>query len=105
MPAPATFASRPTREGGWCLSSSRPGAAACEIPLDAVDGLLYAACDDGASEAELAALVRVRLPDTGVADTDLRGRLSSFVDRGLMVATGERYLSLALPASARDVPA
>lgn len=85
--------------GQLALVDTRPGAVARDTVLDAVDSLVYAACDDGAAEHEIAALLRTRRPDLAVADDDLRSRLSSLVDRRAMVVAGDRYLSLALPAA------
>ena len=91
------------RTGGLLsLVDSRPGAVAVEIVLDDLDGALYAACDDGATLGELCALARTRLPAANLADDDLHRRLSSLVDRGLMAAAGDHYLSLALPGP--DLP-
>lgn len=64
------------------------------VDLDDLDELLYTACDDIATIDQLEALARERLPERV---PDVGDRLASFVERRLMVRSGSRFLSLALP--------
>jgi hypothetical protein len=83
------------------LKDTRPGAAPSVAALDAVESWLYDACDGIADCRELSHLMPVDLRGRGGRPGDLAARLTSLVDRRLMINTGTRYLSLALPPRGR----
>ena len=94
------------RSGGkLVLVDSRHGAEARRYVLDDVDCLLYEACDDICRRDALVRLVGERFPSATPCADEVSRRLVSFVERRLMVAAGERYLSLAVPqGAARAAP-
>ena len=80
------------REAGrLVLADTRPGAAPRTVTLDALETRLYEACDGIAGLGELTAAD----PDAGSGD--VTACLDALVERRLMVRSGSRYLSLALP--------
>jgi len=80
------------------LSDRRACATAPIVELDGLESILYAACDDIASRLELAPHIH-RRSGGRVDQATIDAALESLVARRLMVAVGERYLSLALPAT------
>ena len=86
--------------GRVTLIDKRPGAARRVIELDALDSLLYGACDDIATVEGLVAIARAAHPALVHAEESVRGRLDRMVEERLMVRVGDRFLSLALVESA-----
>jgi len=84
---------------------TRPGAADREFVLDDLDALLYAACDDIGVKPDLVGLAAARFAAEEDVEALVDARLQRFLDDRLMVAVGERYLSLALPARPEAAPA
>jgi ribosomal peptide maturation radical SAM protein 1 len=78
--------------GDLCVVDRRHGRDG-RSELDRVDSLLYLACENIATLTQLVALV-----DEGGAygESDLKGRLTEFVEKGLMASVDDSYLSLAL---------
>ena len=82
------------------LVDLRPEAVGPRYVLDELDELLYEACGDICSRAELRALAQAAFP-AEIAET-VDERLALFVTNRLMIADGDRFLSLALPASSHS---
>ena len=79
------------------LRDTRPGAAEARVILDGLESRLYEACDDIADIEVLTRLESTSARRPASRSAELTACLSSLVDRRLMVQTGTRYLSLALP--------
>ena len=87
------------REGGrFAIRDERPGSEAKVIELDAVDQLLYSACEDICRRSRLRRVVEEAFPELEVPPDDIDKRLASLVEQRLMIGMGDRFLSLALPA-------
>lgn len=84
-------------DGCMTLRDSRPGAARETVELDALDSLLYAACDQIAAGNGLTAWVTSERPELAARASQVRRRLDLMVEQRLMVRVGDRFLSLALP--------
>jgi ribosomal peptide maturation radical SAM protein 1 len=83
--------------GGKTLIDARRLGETKTHALDQLERLLYSACEDPRSRSELCELVCSTRTD-GVGLTErIDCSLASFVERGLMVRSGDRFLSLALP--------
>ncbi len=85
---------------GVVLTDTRPERTGHRWMLDALDAVLYLACDQVRSRAVLMDLARECAGLSGEAEVGRR--LSSFVARRLMVTDGERYVSLALTRRSGD---
>ncbi len=85
-------------DGGYSLVDTRFGSKEAVVHhLDTLDELLYAACDDIRTRAQLRELAAACCGRrTGLAD-EIDRRLEAFVAGRFMVSDGGRYLSLALP--------
>lgn len=79
------------------LRDTRHGAAEATVTLDGLESLLYEACDDIADVEVLTRSGSTSALRLAARSDELTACLSSLVDRRLMVRTGTRYLSLALP--------
>jgi hypothetical protein len=82
-------------DGHLLIWDLRPGA---PVPLTALRGLdrtLYQACDAASDLTQLAA--RSAAGEAGLAETEIASRLQPLVRDGLMLQSGTRYLSLAIP--------
>jgi ribosomal peptide maturation radical SAM protein 1 len=88
------------RPDGLRLFDSRPGARAHVWRLDRLAERLYREAADIASEGRLVQAGRQVLGDEPDAGQTIRRRLDDLVGDRLMVRSGERYLSLALPERA-----
>jgi ribosomal peptide maturation radical SAM protein 1 len=88
-------------DGRLTLRDTRPGAARGTVELDALDSLLYTACDEIAVGAGLAAWVAGNRPDLAARASHVDRRLDLLVEQRLMVRVGNRFLSLALPEGGR----
>lgn len=82
-------------DGRLVLVDNRPGAARRRTELDELESLLYRACDDIGERADLVSRAGSAHPNWDAPS--VAGALASLVARRLMVRSGERYLSLALP--------
>jgi ribosomal peptide maturation radical SAM protein 1 len=84
------------------IDERRAGSLRRSLELDDLDALLYAACEDIGEEDDLVRLAGSRLGADGLSgEKDLarqvKVRLERFVDEEVMVTSGGRYLSTALP--------
>ncbi len=84
-------------DGTVVLSDSRECASAPKTVLDAVEGALFAACDDVGDLEDLQALARSRFGESARA-RDVRDVLDAMVGKRLMVRSGRAYLNLATPS-------
>ena len=89
-----------TADGSLLLLDSRPGSGHHEIALDPLETLLYRACDDIARGDRLLALARAESRPVPHMEEAVAARLTALVERRLMVAIDDRFLSLALPQEA-----
>jgi ribosomal peptide maturation radical SAM protein 1 len=88
----------------WDLRTDMRGEAAPVTVLDGLERRLYLACD---AACELDRLVALAEADGGGAHpaSDIAGRLEGLVRAGLMMQSGRRYLSLAIPLGEYRPPA
>jgi len=90
--------------GTIAVVDTRASAVADRHVLRPLERLLFEACDDIRCRDELHRLARERL-GTRYSEDEVDRGLATFVERGLVVTSGESYLSLAVPsqaAAARD---
>lgn len=88
------------QKGGEVVVDTRWPVERAEYRLDDLQQTLFAACDDICHRAALEQAVREAGVDgEGLAER-IDGALAWFVESGLMLRRGERYLSLALPERA-----
>jgi len=81
-----------TTGDGLILYDTRSVAADAEVVLDACDAAVYRACDEIATFEEIATLVSKGFPEC--ADS-LEERMTTLVERRVMLKSGDRYLGLA----------
>jgi ribosomal peptide maturation radical SAM protein 1 len=84
-------------DGALSLRDDRRGADRRVHVLDALDRLLYEACEDIAERSQLSDRVEEAFGTTRYSESEVDDRLESFVERRLMVRIRDRFLSLALP--------
>jgi ribosomal peptide maturation radical SAM protein 1 len=89
------------RPDGLRLVDTRPGARAHVWRLDRLAEKLYLEAANVATEGQLTAAGRQVLGDAPDLGQTVQRRLDGFIDDRLMVRSGKRYLSLALPERAR----
>jgi ribosomal peptide maturation radical SAM protein 1 len=82
--------------GGLTLVDTRDGDGVVRHRLEGMDDRLYEACDDIGKLSDLYELARVTFGGK-ISIEEVDQRLSSFVERRLMIREDDRYLSLALP--------
>jgi hypothetical protein len=85
-----------TDDGSAVILDSRPGAKARIRALDPLDRLLVERCDEICTRDRLLALMRGPT-GAGARSTTLDDRLRRLAEERLLVASGDSYLSLALP--------
>jgi ribosomal peptide maturation radical SAM protein 1 len=91
--------------GGWLLVwDLRPVSRAPLTELRGVDRLLYLACDAASDARRLAESVESS-GGGAISPEDVARRLEPFLERGLMVKDGSRYLALAVPLAEYSPPA
>ena len=101
QPRAPLLAMRPADDGGIEIEDTR-GDAPVHIALTPRQALVYRAIDDIAAPRR----VREHLPpDDPMTEADVRGVLATFVEQGLALEEGDRYLGLALPATVEQAPA
>ena len=86
-------------EGRLVLTDTRSCASSQRVELDELDSFLCAAAAGIATFERLEALAQERFPSRRGRRASLRERLEELVERRLMISSGSRYLSLALPAT------
>ena len=87
-------------DGALRLRDRRPGATERVVRLSRLEQLLYRACDDIAGVDDLMVIVRERLGPDVPSRREVLDALDGLVRRRLLVRSGRRYLSLALPEEA-----
>ena len=99
-PTVGRLRSRVVADGRLVLRDTRPGAASREVPFEPLDQVLYEACNDICTREEIRALAREVFRDAPALDEVVDRRLSSFVERRLMLTVDDRFLSLAVADAA-----
>lgn len=86
--------------GGVRLRDRRPGAESRIVRLDALEQVVYRACDDIATLDDIEKRTREELGSRAPSRPELVDVLEGLVRRRLTARSGDRYLSLALPEDA-----
>ena len=89
-------------DGSLCLVDTRHGATQRETFLSGMDGEVYRFCDSVQSCRSVARHLTKVYPTRRLDEPQVRGFLDALVSNRLMVRDGDRYLSLALGAPARE---
>jgi ribosomal peptide maturation radical SAM protein 1 len=102
QPAPPRLAMHDVDGGGMEIEDTRGGEPVV-FALDPPQAALYRAISDIAAPRQVRALLPPALGDA-MTEADIRGELAGFVEQGLALAEGDRFLGLALPPAAGAVP-